>query len=172
MKITAVEMSRQTRTVPDVAVWAFAAHTNADQAHQTSASTSIERANQPHVRSCDSSDETSVTAKTKTRSHSSSTGVVRCSGSAASSADGLAGGSIAVCCSTQQVSTTSGLAQGCVELAPRRGQRLGVLGDVAPGVAVFVQPPANGLDRPALWQGGAVGQLVELERRRDRGVRS
>ena len=48
MKITAVEMSKQTRTVADVAVWAFAAQTNADQAHHTSASTSIERANHPH----------------------------------------------------------------------------------------------------------------------------
>src|SRR5690242_20327187 len=164
MKITAVEISRQARTVPDVAVWALAAHTNADQAHHTSASTSIDRANHPQVRSCDINDETSVTANTNTRSQSSSTGVVRCSASSDSPVAPLAatGGSVAPCCSiagccsTQQVSTTSGLAQRCVELAPRRPERLGVLADVAPRVAVLVQPLANRLDRPAARQRVAV----------------
>src|SRR5690348_2465458 len=176
MKITAVENSRQTRTVPDAAVCAFAAHTNADQAHHTSASTSIERANHPQVRSRDSSEETSVTANTNTRSHSSSTGVVRCSGSLVSPASPGApgspgppgtGGAIAGSSATQQVLTTPalalvGLAQRCVQLAPRRAQRLSVLGDVAPGIAVFLQPLANGLDRPAVRDRGAVGQLAEL----------
>ena len=64
--------------MPEVWVWALAAHTNADQAHHTSASTSIERPNPAQLRSRDSKEETWVIANTNTRSQSSSTGVVRC----------------------------------------------------------------------------------------------
>ena len=56
---------------------AFAAQTKADHAHHTSARTSIERPSPAHVRSLASSSVTWVTAKTNTRSHSSSTGLVR-----------------------------------------------------------------------------------------------
>ena len=65
---------------------AFAAHTNADHAHHTSASTSIERPRPAHVRSLASSVVTWVTAKTNTRSHSSSTGLVRRSSAMGSTA--------------------------------------------------------------------------------------
>src|SRR4029078_7213664 len=56
---------------------AFAAHTNADHAHQISASTNSPSPAPSHVRWCEMSDVTCVTAKTKTRSQSSSTGDVR-----------------------------------------------------------------------------------------------
>jgi hypothetical protein len=53
---------------------AFAAHTNADHVHQTSAGTIIPCAKPVPLRSFAISVVTCVTAKTNTRSHSSSTG--------------------------------------------------------------------------------------------------
>src|SRR3954449_5486667 len=56
---------------------ALAAQTNADQAHQTNASNNNERPTVGQARSSLIVVETCVTAKTKTRSHSNSTGLVR-----------------------------------------------------------------------------------------------
>src|ERR1700733_440064 len=77
MKIAIEDTSRQARSVGEPATCAFAAHTNADHAHHTSASTSIARPNPRQVRSRHSSVVTCVIANTNTRSHSSSTGLDR-----------------------------------------------------------------------------------------------
>jgi hypothetical protein len=77
MKIGTIATSRTARRVGASSDSALAAHTYADHAHHISASTSIERASAVHVRSADRSVVTWVTANTNTRSHSSSTGVVR-----------------------------------------------------------------------------------------------
>ena len=74
MKIATDEISRQARSVGESATCAFAAHTYADHAHHTSASTSIARPNPRQVRSRHSSVVTWVIANTNTRSQSSSTG--------------------------------------------------------------------------------------------------
>jgi hypothetical protein len=50
MKISTVASSRHRRSTGDVVDCALAAHTNADQAHQMSASASIARASHPQLR--------------------------------------------------------------------------------------------------------------------------
>ena len=77
MKISSVAAKRTALSVADSVSWALAAQTKADHAHQTSARTSIALPNPAHERSWASSVVTCVTAKTKTRSHRSSTGLVR-----------------------------------------------------------------------------------------------
>ena len=90
--------SRHARSIRDCSSCALAAHTNADHAHHTRARTSIASPNRAQLVSCASSVVTWVTAKTKTRSHSNSTGVVR--RSAAGSAGVGAGRSSAGSCAT------------------------------------------------------------------------
>src|SRR3979490_2741657 len=77
MKMRTIASRSASRSVGAAVSCAFAAHTNADHAHQTRARTSIERPKPAHVRSWASSAVTCVTAKTKTRSQRSSTGLVR-----------------------------------------------------------------------------------------------
>src|SRR3954453_3075540 len=77
MKINTIAASSTARRVASSSPSALAAQTKADQAHQTRARTIIDRPRPAHVRSRDRSAATWVTAKTNTRSHSSSTGVVR-----------------------------------------------------------------------------------------------
>ena len=77
MKIATDEINRPARSVGESASCAFAAHTNADHAHHTSARTSIARPNPRQVWSRHRSVVTCVIANTNTRSHSSSTGLVR-----------------------------------------------------------------------------------------------
>ena len=76
-KMRTIASSSDPRRTGESLSCALAAHTNADHAHHTSASTSIERPNPAQVSECASSAVTCVTAKTKTRSQRSSTGLVR-----------------------------------------------------------------------------------------------
>ncbi len=77
MKMAMVAQSRLRVIARELAAWALLAHTKADHAHQMRARTSIARASPAQVRSLASSVVTWVTANTNTRSHSSSTGLVR-----------------------------------------------------------------------------------------------
>ena len=81
MKMKTVASSRHSRRLGAVVGCAFAAQTNADHAHQISASASIERPKPDQVKSRESSEVTCVTANTNTRSHNSSSGLVRRSSS-------------------------------------------------------------------------------------------
>ncbi len=77
MKMSTVESSSTTRSTGESPASALAAHTNADHAHHTSASTSIASPNRVHPTSSNSSVVTCVIANTNTRSHRSSTGELR-----------------------------------------------------------------------------------------------
>ena len=77
MKMRPVATSSTARKMRASGSCAFVAQTNADHAHQTSARTSIARPKPAQSRSRRSNVVTCVTAKTKTRSHRSSIGVVR-----------------------------------------------------------------------------------------------
>jgi hypothetical protein len=77
MKISTIPTSKTPRSTCDSSCSAFAAHTYADHAHQTRASTSIPRPKPGHDKSRERSVVTWVKANTNTRSHNSSTGVVR-----------------------------------------------------------------------------------------------
>ena len=72
-----IPASSDRRTGRELSSSAFTAHTNADQAHQTSASATIASPSPPHVRWLRSSVVTCVIANTNTRSHSSSIGLTR-----------------------------------------------------------------------------------------------
>src|SRR5437588_10842033 len=76
MNIITNARSRTTRNMRDCSSSALAAQTNADHAHHTSASNSNERPTDGQVRSRLIVVDTCVTAKTKTRSQSNSTGLV------------------------------------------------------------------------------------------------
>src|SRR5947209_11793548 len=77
MKMNAVASSRAIRSDAESLSWAFAAHTNADHAHHTSARISIARPNPAQLRWRESSVVTWVIANTNTKSNSSSIGRVR-----------------------------------------------------------------------------------------------
>ena len=76
MKINPVAASSTPWNVAESGSSALVAHTNADHAHQISASTSPARPSPAQVSSWLNNVMTCVTAKTNTRSHRSSTGVV------------------------------------------------------------------------------------------------
>src|SRR5437763_1875500 len=77
MKMNAVAASKQRRSDLESAACAFAAHTKADQAHHTSARISIARPKPAQLNWRESSVVTWAIANTNTKSHSSSTGLVR-----------------------------------------------------------------------------------------------
>ena len=84
MKVRIMPANSTSRTGRLLGSCTFVTQTNADHAHHTRASTSSPRPSPPHERSWYSSSVTCVTANTNTRSHSSSTGVVRRSAAAGS----------------------------------------------------------------------------------------
>src|SRR5438270_4078498 len=92
MKMSTVASSSTARTAPEFGSSAFAVQTNADHAHHMSAITRKARPKPGQVRSRTSSVLIWVTAKTKTRSQSSSTFDVRRAGIAAAGAPASAAG--------------------------------------------------------------------------------
>src|SRR5436305_7397886 len=65
-----------------------------------------------------------------------------------------------------------GLGDQLVQPPARGRERLGVTPDLIPGITIALEPPGHLVDGPAVRAGGGVVELIPVQRRRDRRIRS